>query len=588
MNIQEQNEKTISVIIGNPPYNANQQNENDNNKNRKYPEIDKRIKDTYVAESTAIKTKQYDMYKRFIRWASDRLADDGILAFVSNSAFLGSHQDDGFRKVIADEFNELWVIDLKGNARTSGERRRREGGNIFEDKIRVGIAIYFLIRRKGAEGFKVLYNAIDDYEKAPEKSEYIRGRALASFEFNSITPDTKNYWLDQSYTDFDTLIAVANRQTKPAKNSNEKEAHSQAIFGLHSLGIASNRDDWTFDFSRGELSHKIKYFCNTYSIERKRLRSEKPDWDTIGDWFDRSIKWTAELEGHLVKGTKLDYAPKNIVPSLYRPFINKHCYFAPVITHRRYQQPQILPHGTKLTNKIICFSGISSSKPFSTFATDKLPSLDLLEKTQCLPLYRYIAGNKRVINITDWGLSQFRDHYGDQTISAEGIFAYTYAVLHDPEYREKYTVDLLREFPRLPFYTDFHAWAKIGQELLELHIGFESVEPFPLYRRDARTKPGKPRLKADMERGQIILDGQTTLEGVPKVAWEYRLGNRSALEWVLDQYKERKPRDPTIAERFNTYRFADHKDKVIDLLRRVCTVSVRTMELIDSMPSRSC
>ena len=157
--MQEQNEKSISVIIGNPPYNANQQNENDNNKNREYPEIDKRISETYIAASTAQKTKQYDMYKRFIRWASDRLADDGIIGFVSNSAFLDSRQDDGFRKVVAEEFNELWAIDLKGNARTRGERRRREGGNIFEDKIRVGVAIYFLVRRQNARWFQdVLYN----------------------------------------------------------------------------------------------------------------------------------------------------------------------------------------------------------------------------------------------------------------------------------------------------------------------------------------------------------------------------------------------------------------------------------------------
>ena len=165
--VQEQNEKPISVIIGNPPYNANQQNENDNNKNREYPEIDRRISETYIAASTAQKTKQYDMYKRFLRWASDRLADDGIIAFVSNSAFLDSRQDDGFRKVVAQEFNELWAIDLKGNARTSGERRRREGGNVFDDKIRVGVAVYFLVRKKGTEGCKVYYNAIEDYVKAP-------------------------------------------------------------------------------------------------------------------------------------------------------------------------------------------------------------------------------------------------------------------------------------------------------------------------------------------------------------------------------------------------------------------------------------
>ena len=205
--VQSQNEKRISVIIGNPPYNANQQNENDNNKNREYPEIDRRIKDSYVKESTAQKTKQYDMYKRFLRWASDRLSDDGIIAFVSNSAFLDARQDDGFRKVIAEEFNELWVVDLKGNARTSGERRRREGGNIFDDKIRVGIAIYFLVRSKEANGFRLFYNAVDDYAKSPTKVEFIRGQPLTAFDFIDVAPDAKNIWLDQTDTDFESLIA---------------------------------------------------------------------------------------------------------------------------------------------------------------------------------------------------------------------------------------------------------------------------------------------------------------------------------------------------------------------------------------------
>ena len=198
--VQEQNEKSISVIIGNPPYNANQQNENDNNKNREYPAIDRRIRDTYIAASTAQKTKQYDMYKRFIRWASDRLADDGIIGFVSNSAFLDARQDDGFRKVVAEEFNELWAIDLKGNARTSGERRRQEGGNVFDDKIRVGVAIYFLVRRKGLDGFKVFYTDVRPYLKAPEKIDRIKDKTLANFAFSEIAPDANGQWLNQSPT----------------------------------------------------------------------------------------------------------------------------------------------------------------------------------------------------------------------------------------------------------------------------------------------------------------------------------------------------------------------------------------------------
>ena len=193
-------------------------------------------------------------------------------------------------------------------------------------------------------------------------------------------------------------------------------------------------------------------------------------------------------------------------------------------------------------------------------ASDKLVDYHVTGDAQCLPLYRYTADGERVSNITEWGLRQFREQYGDESITAEDIFAYTYAVLHDPVYRETYVVDLLREFPRLPFHEDFAAWVRLGQELLDLHIGFEDAEPFALERVDKDGAAGKATLKADKAKGTIVLDGKTTLTGVPPEAWEYRLGSRSALEWVLDQYKEKKPRDPTIAARFNTYRFADHQD----------------------------
>ena len=219
-----------------------------------------------------------------------------------------------------------------------------------------------------------------------------------------------------------------------------------------------------------------------------------------------------------------------------------------------------------------------------------------IDGTQCLPLYRYTPDGERVSNITEWGLRLINEHYrkewgkdfnyvaGEDGITAEDIFAYTYAVLHDPVYRQEYAVDLLREFPRLPLYPDFHRWAEMGQKLLDLHIGFESAEPYPLERHDREdVDPTRAIVRADKERGTITLDERTTLSGVPAKAWEYRLGSRSALEWVLDQYKKRKPRDPTIREKFNTYRFSDHKEEVIDLLRRVCTVSVATMEVVDGM-----
>ena len=230
-------------------------NENDNNKNREYPQIDRRIRETYIKESTAQKTKQYDMYKRFIRWASDRLEDDGIVGFVSNSAFLNARQDDGFRKVVAEEFNELWAVDLKGNARTSGERRRQEGGNVFSDKIRVGIAIYFLVRRKGLRGFRVFYNVVEDYAKAFDKIAYVNDKVIDALEFAEITPDAKSNWLDQSDSDFELLLPLANRETKFAKGFNEEKA----VFSLFAMGISTNRDEWVYDFDVGNLRDKALF-----------------------------------------------------------------------------------------------------------------------------------------------------------------------------------------------------------------------------------------------------------------------------------------------------------------------------------------
>ena len=580
--VQEQNEKPISVIIGNPPYNANQQNENDNNKNREYPEIDRRISETYIKQSTAQKTKQYDMYKRFIRWASDRLEDDGIVGFVSNSAFLDARQDDGFRKVVAEEFNELWAVDLKGNARTSGERRRQEGGNVFDDKIRVGVAIYFLVRRKGVDGFKVYYNAVRDYAKAFDKVTYVAGKTFDTVEFVEIAPDAKANWLDQSDSGFDDLIPLANRETKLAKSV----ADEQAIFGLNSLGIATNRDEWTYDFDFDALTDKVLFFSKVYRDEMQRFNDEKPNPSALGDWVDRSIKWTAELESHLMKGDPVDFATTNIRRAMYRPFVVKHCYYAPIITHRRYQMPQIFPHQKLDANPTINFA--ARHRTFFALASDRLMDLHFVGDNQCLPLYRYTPEGKRVSNITEWGLRQFREHYGDDSIDAKDVFAYVYAMLHDPAFCQRYEIDLRREFPRVYFQEDFAWWTQQGQELLDLHIKFETAEPWPLDRVDKDgVTPTRATLRADKDRSIITLDEQTTLTGVPDEAWEYQLGSRSALEWVLDQYKERKPRDPTIRERFNNYRFADHKERVVDLLGRVCAVSVFTTTIVNELGTRS-
>ena len=581
--VQEQNEKSISVIMGNPPYNANQQNENDNNKNREYPEIDRRISETYINASTAQKTKQYDMYKRFIRWASDRLDDDGIIGFVTNRAYLDARQDDGFRQIAANEFTDIYVLDLgsdvRRNPKISGTTH-----NVFG--IQTGVAIGFFVREKSRLGeCGIHYARREDVELATDKLAYLRDAKLADIAFDSVAPDAKGNWLNQSNSDFETLIPLANRETKRAKTA----ADEQEVFGMHSTAVATNRDDWVYDFDIGNLRAKALFFADTYN----------EFLDTHDESYQPIIKWSEAIRNHFQRGRRIVYSEANRIQSLYRPFIMKH-YFADATTSDRLtgNHYEIFGSDLRQPNKVINFC--VNGRHFYTLAADRLTDLHFTGDTQCLPLYRYTAEGERVSNITEWGIQRINEHYrrewgkdfeqaaGADGITAEDIFAYTYAVLHDPVYRYDYGVDLLREFPRLPLYHDFDLWAKMGHRLLDLHIGFESAEPYPLERREVGPSTGSGRavkviLRADRERGIITLDEQTTLAGVPPDAWRYQLGSRSALEWVLDQYKERKPRDPTIAAKFNTYRFADHKERVIDLLQRVCAVSVNTMEIVDGM-----
>ncbi|EPF16801.1 MAG: DNA methyltransferase [Microcystis aeruginosa Ma_MB_F_20061100_S19] len=566
--IHNQNDRNISVIIGNPPYNAKQENFNQDNANRSYEEIDKRIKYSYVKEGKAQnQIVVYDMYTRFIRWASDRLNKNGIIAFVSNSSFIDALAYDGFRKVVADEFNEIWIVDAKGNARNSGERRRREGGNVFSDKIKVGIAVYFLVRNQESEGFKIFYNAIQDYAKAEDKQEYFRENTLDKLSFQHIIPDKKHNWLNQSDNDFNQLLPLIDKEVKSGKSE-------KAVFKLFSSGIKTQRDEWVYDFSRDKLEAKMRFFVDVY---QRTFKDE--------NYQERNqIKWDGDLTQYLSRKIFKKFDNESILTSIYRPYIKQWLYFDKHFNGRTYQWYGIYKN-EELENRYIIIPGLASPKNFYNLASSQIVDLNCLPAgCQCLPLYYYEREGNRIDNITDWGLQQFQKHYNDKTITKLDIFHYTYAVLHYPEYRSKYELNLKREFPRLPFYDNFSQWVEWGSKLMELHINYETVAPYPLTRIDTNNnlKP-KTKLKADREKNSINLDDITFLQDIPKIAWEYKLGNRSALEWILDQYKEKKPKDQTIAERFNNYRFADYKETVIDLLQRVCTVSVETMKIIEAM-----
>jgi predicted helicase len=605
--IKKQNSKKISVVIGNPPYNANQLNENENNKNRTYPEIDKRIKETFIKNSSAQKSKMYDMYARFYRWAMDRLDKNGILAFITNRSYIDSRTFDGFRKYIQDSFYTCYIIDLGGDIRAhmgSGEKI----GNVFG--IITGVSIMFLIKKeKQVNNCIIEYVKIDDSLKKEEKLKWLKQCDIDKMFFERIIPDKNNNWINAEENDFESLVPLIGN-----KNQN-------AVFFEISNGVSTNRDEWVYDYNVNKLRKKIKYFIDEYNsfVEKWRIEVKKMKYSSkksdelmiIANKFvfnnNPTIKWSSRLfRDKLIKEKTSEYDESAVSSCLYRPF-NKRMLNYDYITIDLKGEFSKYISKTKNDNYILSFSGLGSTQSFQTLVTNTLTSLDCLEKTKCIPLYVFNNQNNRLENITDWGLDQFVTHYKDKTISKEDIFNYTYAVLHDPAYRKKYELNLKREFPRLPFYSDFWKWAGWGKKLMELHINYEKVEPYKLEIIESGTKAEskrqkeffsmvkepetlygykpsvKAKLRADKETGIIEIDNLTFLKGVPKSAWDYKLGNRSALEWVLDQYKEKKPSDPTIAEKFNTYRFADYKDHVIDLLKRVCTVSVETVRIVESM-----
>ena len=592
--IKRQNGRRISVVIGNPPYNANQANENDNNKNREYPAIDARIKQTYIAESTAQKTKLYDMYARFFRWASDRLAADGVLAFVTNRSFIDSRTFDGFRKTVGSEFAEAYVVDLGGDVRANPKLSGTKH-NVFG--IQTGVAISFFVKRGGAAGKKgcrVFYARRPEMETAEEKLSWLGSARASRLTFEEVQPDAVGNWLNITHNDFDDLLPVASKGAKSGTRG------SNAIFRVFSLGVVTNRDEWVYAESAKAVSSQVQYLIRAYSKEVELRKSAASSSD-----FGIDVKWTRHLKRLADKGTAIAFNADQVRDSLYRPFVKRSLYFSYELNEFRYQMPSVFPLPSS-ANRLICFT-TGGRLAFDTFAADAIPSLTVLslDANQCLPFCIYDNGIAHD-NITDWALKQFQQHYHPgpgrkpAAITKGAIFHYVYAVLHDPLYREKYAQNLKREFPRVPLYgssvAHFEQWAAWGAELMQLHIGYEAVEPWPLTRSDtpdtkARAAGQSPKsvLKSLLEPGDragfITIDSETTLAGIPAEAFTYKLGNRSAIDWVLDQHKERKPKDPTIREKFDTYRFADHKERVIDLLARVVRVSVETVRLVAALRS---
>jgi predicted helicase len=615
--VKRQNRRKISVIIGNPPYNANQQNENDNNKNRTYPHIDAAIKATYIAQSTAQKTKLYDMYARFFRWASDRLGDEGVLAFVTNRSFIDSRTFDGFRKVVAEEFAEIYVVDLGGDVR-SNPKLSGTKHNVFG--IQTGVAISFLVKRAKSGTAKIHYARRPESDTAEDKLTFIGATKTSVLAFERLEPDRKWNWINPVENDWEAFAPIASRETKSATWASRE----RALFKLFSFGLVTNRDEWLYGRDEQAIESKIEYLVAEYNRQRLGSRNGLTPSASAGD-----IKWTRAVRRSLEQNVPFNAGEGRDISAMYRPFDSQILHYYPPLIEMLNQTRNMFGQLGDERANVIALTDPTSQKPFMTMAADRIVDMHFVGAaagSTLLPRTRIAADGTRIDNITDWGLKQFQKAYGvngvldparleggttedieagatptldpspqgggrqRRQLSKDDIFHYVYAVLHDPVYREKYALNLKREFPRIPFYPGFWTWAGWGEALMALHIGYEGVEPWPLARLDtpdekARAAGVAPKamLRADKDSGIIRLDSETQLSGVPPEVWTYKLGNRSGVEWVLDQHKEKTPKDPTIREKFNTYRLADYKEKVIDLIGRVTRVSVETVRITEAM-----
>ena len=369
---------------------------------------------------------------------------------------------------------------------------------------------------------RIFYFTLQDEQTKDEKLDWFANTKIEQIPFEQITPDKKANWVNQTDNDFDDLLPLIDKEVKAGRSD-------KAVFKLFSAGVKTQRDEWVYDFSKDALIERMKYFVKVY---QKRLES--------GTCQELDIKWDRELESYLKRKISKSFDQSQIVGSLYRPYVKQYLYFDRNFNGMTYQMFNIFST-RESENKLIAVTN-HTQIPFLVQAVDCIPEVAVGGRTgQCLPLYRYDENGDKIDNITDWGLTQFQTHYKDPQITKENIFHYTYAVLHHPAYRTKYELNLKREFPRLPFYEDFHQWAAWGKALMDLHLNYETIEPYGLKRVEIATKDNpKAKLKADKPNGAIILDDNTQLIGVEAIAWEYKLGNRSALEWILDQYKEKK------------------------------------------------
>jgi len=582
-----QTDTPITVVLGNPPYSKLQTSANDDAKNYDYPMLDGRIDETYVALSGATNNNAlYDSYIRAFRYATDRLRDgDGVICFVSNGGWLDGNSTAGFRKAIESEFAKIYVFNLRGNARTSGELRRKEGGNVFGAGTRTPVTITLLVKRAKHKGrAEIWYRDIGDYLDNGEKLAAVAGAKSflgPEMHLTRLAPNEHGDWITSRNETFGTYPALA-----PEKKFDET---TESVFVVNSLGLASNRDAWVYNFSREAVVDSMQAMVKFYNSQ---IGAAKQDFDK------QKIAWSSSLQSHWERGEKARFEKDRVVCALYRPFSKQWLYTGDKMIHRRGQWEQFFPTPDTV-NRVICVSGLGGSKDHSCLITDRTTDMNCLDAgTQCFPLYWYDDNGNRHDGISASALAAARAKYGEN-VTKEDIFYCVYGLLHHPKYREAFKDDLKRSLPRIPFVAgtdDFWAFSGAGRELADLHINYESVAPPPP---GVTVSDGIANLCADLrvdkmrhpkkgQRDTIIYNAGVTVSNIPEEAYDYTVNGKPAIEWVMERYQVKTDKDSGIANDPNLYALETGDPRyILNLLLSVIGVSIKTMDIIRRLPDLS-
>ncbi len=589
-------DQKIQVIIGNPPYSSGTKSENDNNQNLSHPKLEKLVYEKYGKNSTAkAGATTRDTLIQSIRMASDLLNDKGVLGFVVNGSFIDNKSSDGFRKCVAQEFSHLYVLNLRGNQRTSGEVSRKEGGKIFDSGSRATVAIIFFVKDESAPNNTIFYYEVDDYLKREAKLNL-----LANFEnldfvpFKEITPNDKGDWINQRNDDFGKLI--------PLKR--DKKLKNDSIFDLNSNGVVSSRDPWVYNFSPNALKQSVQNCIDTYNADLKRFNErfrEAFKQRTKGVKSDKlykhlndreittdktKIAWTRSLKQGFIKNTNLPTSSEERVRlALYRPFNKQWLYFDKNLNEEQCQFSKIFPD--KSANNVVINTSSMASRNFSCLIANEITDVQTMANTQAYPLYYYDDLGNRYNAISGYALNLFRRHYKDNAITEEEIFYYIYAIFHHKGYLEKYKNSLTKEAPRIALSEDFKELSTLGKELAELHLNYESGEMHASVQynllENAKIEGYYDVVKMTKKGDCILYNHHITITKIPQKAFDYVVNGKSAIDWVIERYQKTKDKDSLIENNPNDYAGGKY---VFELLCRVIKLSEKSVDLIEKISKK--